>query len=89
MANRNFSGDVRSIKRGVVKLYGAFTTTTSGTLSTTAITPVKKAGFSLTKTATKTGRYTVQLGTAANPDKYQGLIGAAVIVSGAELDGVA
>ncbi|MDQ3023393.1 MAG: hypothetical protein M3R04_03250 [bacterium] len=60
-ASRNFSPLVGSVRKGVVKLYGTFATTTSGTLSTTAITSAKQAGFTVTKTASKTGRYTIQL----------------------------
>jgi hypothetical protein len=61
MSERIMNGTPQTIDRGVVHLYGRFTTTTSGTLSTTAITSAAQAGFTLTKTATKTGRYTVTL----------------------------
>lgn len=49
--------------RGIVQLFGRHTTTTSGTLSTTATAfsqPVD-CGYTLAKTATEAGRYTVQL----------------------------
>jgi hypothetical protein len=58
---RVFQGTPQTLERGVVNLYGRFTTTTSGTLSTTAITAARHAGFTLTKTSAKTGRYTVTL----------------------------
>lgn len=70
-ASRIFVPEVGSVQKGVVHLYGFHTTTTSGTLSTTAtaFSPAKQAGYTLTKTATEAGRYTVQLtntsGTAA------------------------
>jgi len=83
MANRSFSPLAGSVKKGVVKLFGAFPTTTGGTLATTGFTSVKKAGFSLTKVA-GTGRYGVQLGLGAtNPDKYQGLLAVHAVPNGA------
>lgn len=53
--------------RGIVQLFGRHTTTTSGTLSTTntAFSQPVDCGYTLTKTATEAGRYTVQL-VAAN-----------------------
>lgn len=68
MANRGFD-TVGTVKKGVVKLYGAFPTTTSGTLATSGFTSARKAGFTLAKTAAKTGRYDVAL-----QDKYIGLL---------------
>lgn len=53
--------------KGIVQLFGRHLTTTSGTLSTTATAfsqPVD-CGYTLAKTATESGRYTVQL-VAAN-----------------------
>lgn len=58
---------------GVVKLYGTFTTTTSGTIGSSSC-----KGFSVAKTATETGRYTVTLG-----DKWNGLLGVNVAIEGA------
>jgi len=85
MANRSFSPLAGSVKKGVIKLFGKFLTTTSGTLDTTAanFTSLKKAGFTLTKVA-GTGRYGVQLGlSATNPDKYQGLLAVHAVPNGA------
>lgn len=85
-ASRTFTPEVGSVQKGVVHLYGFHTTTTSGTLSTTAtaFTPAKQAGYTLTKTASETGRYTVQLtktdGTAAT---YNQLLDVSAIIEGA------
>ena len=84
-ASRSFYPTIGSARRGVVQLFGTFTTTTSGTLSTTAITSAKLAGFTLTKTASETGRYTVQLtktdGTAAT---YNSLLFVDAVVVGGD-----
>lgn len=79
MANRGFDRQVGSVRKGVVKLYGRFTTTTSGTISTVAgsFTSARQAGFSVVKTATKTGRYTVTL-----QDKFTELCGVHTTVIG-------
>ncbi len=50
--------------RGMKKQHrvsGDYTTTTSGTLSTTAFTGVADAGMLVAKTGSETGRYTVQV----------------------------
>lgn len=86
-ASRNFTPEVGSLQKGVVHLYGYHTTTTSGTLSTvvTAFSPVANAGYTLTKTGSEAGRYTVQLtttsGAAATYNK--------LLFVGAILEGVA
>lgn len=59
--DRRIANQPRRGNKKTESLAGDFTTTTSGTLSTTAFTSVADAGFLLTKTAGKTGRYTVQV----------------------------
>lgn len=56
MADRYFQQLRGSLDREVVKLYGKVTFGTSGAVSTD-----DSLGFAVTKTATKTGRYTVTL----------------------------
>lgn len=73
MANRNFKPGAKCIEAGTIKLYGKVTTTTSGTIGSQSC-----KGFSVAKTASETGRYTVTL-----EDKYTGLLGCAVVVEGA------
>lgn len=58
MANRLLKPIAGCLEAGVVKLYGKLVTTTSGTVDTTN-TSCK--GFSLVKTSTETGRYTITL----------------------------
>lgn len=71
MANRDFKGQVRTLESAIVKLYGNLTFGASG-----AITDDSK-GFSVAKTATETGRYTVTL-----EDKYSEFMGCNVTVVG-------
>jgi hypothetical protein len=68
-----------TVTHGVVHLYGKVTTTTSGTIDTTSCD-----GFAVTKTATKTGRYTVQLGSAAAPNTVAELLMVNVRIKGAD-----
>jgi hypothetical protein len=81
-AARNFVPEKGSIRRGVVHLYGRVTTSTSGTISTQ--TGAKKAGFTVAKTGSEAGRYTV---TLLNPDGtaayYQELLACDVTLIGA------
>lgn len=74
MANRLLKPLKGCLEAGVVKLFGSVTTSTSGTIASQAC-----KGFSVAKTATKTGRYTVTLA-----DKYNGLLACAVVVQGAD-----
>lgn len=73
MANRLFKQFQMTLEQGVVKLYGSVTTSTSGTVASTAC-----KGFSVAKTAGEVGRYTVTLS-----DYYIGLLSCGVIVVGA------
>ncbi len=72
MANRLLKRDMGTLEQGVVKLYGSMTTTTSGTVGAQT-----GKGFTITKTATKTGRYTVTL-----DDKYTALLACQVSITG-------
>lgn len=72
MANKLFKGDVKCYESGVIKLYGNFTTSTSGTISAQSC-----KGFSVAKTGSETGRYTVTL-----DDTYTALLGVGVNVVG-------
>lgn len=73
MANRYFKGDVKTLEGGIVKLFGKVVTTTSGTIGS----QVSK-GFTVTKTGSEAGRYTVTL-----EDKYTSLRGCSVALQGA------
>lgn len=74
MANRLYKSS-HVLEAGVVKLFGNFTTSTSGTVASSSC-----KGFSIAKTAAETGRYTVTLA-----DTYYAFLGCAVtIVSSAD-----
>jgi hypothetical protein len=68
-----------TVTHGVVKLYGTVTTSTSGTVSTSSCD-----GFAITKTGSETGRYTIQIGSAAAPMVAAELLGCNVQVIGAD-----
>src|SRR5687767_3421468 len=72
MANRLMKQFTGTLEAGVVKLYGSVTTTTSGTIGSTSC-----KGFSVAKTATETGRYTVTL-----QDSYVNLLACNIVVVG-------
>lgn len=72
MADRSFKQFQGTLEAGVVKLYGQFTIGAAG-----AITASSGKGFSIVKTATKTGRYTITL-----QDKYNALLAYSVQVEG-------
>lgn len=71
MANRNFKDRVKTLESEIVKLFGKLTFGATG-----AITDASK-GFSVVKTATKTGRYTVTL-----EDSYSEFKGCHVTMEG-------
>lgn len=73
MANRLFKPLAGCLEAGVVKLYGSFVTSTSGTIDSSAC-----KGFSVAKTGSETGRYTVTLS-----DTYKGLLAVNVAIVGA------
>lgn len=77
MANRQFQTP-RALRKELVILAGRFVTTTGGTLSTTAFTSAKLAGFTLAKVGSEAGRYRVTL-----QDKYNELLGVVAVVEGA------
>ncbi len=72
MANRYFKEVAKALEAGVIKLYGKVVSTTSGTVGSSTT-----KGFVVTKTATKTGRYTVTL-----QDTYMALLGVSVVLVG-------
>lgn len=72
MANRTLKQPY-TLEAGVVSLYGYIILGASG-----AISAQKCKGFKVTKTATKTGRYTIEL-----EDKYNGLLGVKATFEGA------
>ena len=74
MANRNWNQYMRTLERLPVKLFGKVTTSTSGTIGSQEC-----KGFSVAKTGSETGRYTVTL-----EDAYIDLLSASVIVEGAD-----
>lgn len=63
MANRLFQQFRHTLENGIVDLYGSFVTSTSGAIASSAC-----KGFSIAKTGSETGRYTVTLA-----DRYYGL----------------
>ena len=72
MANRLLSHPW-TLEKGVVKLYGNFTTSTSGTIASSSC-----KGFTVAKTAAETGRYTVTLA-----DSWKAFMGVCVTIVGA------
>lgn len=73
MANRNYKPGAMAIEKGLVSLYGKVVTSTSGTISSSDC-----RGFSIAKTGSETGRYTITL-----EDKYNALRACNVAVVGA------
>lgn len=73
MANRLFKNDAKTLEQGIVKLFGSFTTSTSGTIASSSC-----KGFSVAKTGSETGRYTVTLA-----DTYYGLLSVVANIVGA------
>lgn len=73
MADRYFKDHVKTLEGGIVKLFGKVVTSTSG-----AIGSQESKGFTVTKTGSETGRYTITL-----DDKYQSLRGMSVALQGA------
>lgn len=76
MASRNMHRDLGSLTKGVVSLYGRVLLGASGAISTATL-PITQ-GFTIVKTAAKTGRYTVTL-----QDRYFSLLGVNVTILGA------
>lgn len=72
MANRLMKQFMMTLEAGVSKLYGEVTTTTSGTIGSQSC-----KGFTVSKTAGETGRYTVTLA-----DNYNKLLAVSVAVVG-------
>lgn len=75
MADRAFKQNLGTLTPNLVILSGYCTTTTSGTLATG--TTSKQYGFSVAKTAAKTGRYTITLN-----DTYNEFVGCSVVLTG-------
>jgi hypothetical protein len=73
MANRLYKQFQGTLEAGVVMLYGSVVTSTSGTIASKT-----GKGFTITKTASETGRYTITLA-----DKYTSLLSVRVSVVGA------
>lgn len=73
MANRMLKPLQGCLESGIVKLYGSVTTSTSGTIGSSST-----KGFTVTKTASETGRYTVTLS-----DQYSAFKSCLVNVVGA------
>lgn len=72
MANR-LMREPKTLENGVVTLYGRVTTSTSGTVGSQSC-----KGFTVAKTGSETGRYTISLA-----DKYTSLLAAQVSIEGA------
>lgn len=78
MASRSFYPLEGTLTPGLVILSGEFTTTTSGTIGTS-----DTEGFTVTKTGSEVGRYTVQLGRSSSlVDKYPKIRGVLTTVIG-------
>lgn len=73
MANRNFKPGAMGLEKGIITLYGKVVTSTSG-----AIASQDCRGFSIAKTGSETGRYTVTL-----EDAYTALRMVTCVVEGA------
>lgn len=73
MANRSYKQFQHTLENGIVKMFGKVTTSTLGAVGSSDC-----KGFSVAKTGSESGRYTVTL-----EDKFNGLRGASVIVEGA------
>jgi hypothetical protein len=73
MASHAFVEGAKSLTRGTVTLYGSVTLGSSGAISSSVCN-----GFSIAKTASETGRYTVTLAQA-----YPALLGVACLIEGA------
>jgi hypothetical protein len=74
LGNKQFRRDMGAREAGVVKLYGRVVTSTSGTIDSQV-----SRGFTVTKTAAKTGRYTITLDT-----NYNKLLMCNVMIQGAD-----
>lgn len=74
MANRYFKDQVKTLEGGLIRLCGHVVTSTSGTIASQT-----SKGFTVTKTGSETGRYTVTLA-----DDYVALRGCNVMVVGAD-----
>lgn len=72
MANRLLRTP-QTLENGVVTLYGKFTTSTSGTIASSSA-----KGFTIAKTGSETGRYTITFA-----DKWTALLAASVAIAGA------
>jgi hypothetical protein len=72
MANRLLKPMAGCLEAGVVKLYGSFTTSTSGTIASSSC-----KGFSVAKTSAETGRYTVTLA-----DTWYALLHVSAVIAG-------
>ena len=78
--NRVFRDDVLTMVPGLRILSVSATTTTSGTISGTTATGY---GMKMTKTASETGRYTLQLiGSDGNAQDAKGFVGVIVNLGG-------
>lgn len=73
MANRYFKQFQKTLESEICALYGSFVTSTSGTVSSSSA-----KGFTIAKTATEVGRYTVTL-----QDKYAELKVVNAVIVGA------
>ena len=71
------AGGRSSKRRGGEWFSALVVTTTSGTIDAAASDPIEEARFTVTKTAAKTGRYTITL-----PDKYRKFCGGFVTILG-------
>ena len=69
MANRTYNQFSGSQQRGVVSLMGRIALGTGGALAATQTYTAKQMGFTVTKTANKTGRYTITF-----TDKFKDLL---------------
>ena len=77
MANRYFSGPVQTLETEIKQLHGTVVFGASG-----AVTTALNKGFTVVKTATKTGRYTLTMGKSAAIDTYYEFKGLNAIVEG-------
>lgn len=77
MANRYFSGPVQTLETEIKQLHGTVVFGASG-----AVTTALNKGFTVVKTATETGRYTLTMGKSDAIDTYYEFKGLNAIVEG-------
>jgi len=77
MANRYWKDEVMTLEKEIRQIHGIIVFGAAG-----AITTQDLKGFTVAKTATETGRYTITMGSTSNPDTYYEFKNLQAIVQG-------